>query len=177
MSGIMDMFLDIRGNEYKGAIHLGVLYTENIVALPEKLIRVEDGNIFHVENFISHEKLYRYSINQFPGEHSEDLESVRRRYIESQAIIGAMPITYCSEIPKGSDNVNHPAHYETGKFECIDVMIETQGVETVKDFCICNAFKYIYRQGRKNGAEDIKKAIWYLKKWVELNDRAAERGS
>ena len=26
-----------------------------------------------------------------------------------------------------ADNVNHPAHYETGKFECIDVMVETQG--------------------------------------------------
>lgn len=26
-----------------------------------------------------------------------------------------------------ADNVNHPAHYETGRFECIDVMVETQG--------------------------------------------------
>ncbi|MCR5815951.1 MAG: DUF3310 domain-containing protein [Ruminococcus sp.] len=73
------------------------------------------------------------------------------------------------------DAVEHPAHYETGKFECIDVMIETQGVEAVMDFCVCNAFKYLYRHGRKNGAEDIKKAIWYLNKWVELNDGAAER--
>ena len=29
---------------------------------------------------------------------------------------------------KEHDNVNHPSHYETGKFECIDVMIETQGI-------------------------------------------------
>ena len=35
------------------------------------------------------------------------------------------------------DNVNHPAHYETGKFECIDVMIETQGVEATMNFCVC----------------------------------------
>lgn len=33
------------------------------------------------------------------------------------------------------DNVNHPAHYESGQFECIDVMLETQGAEAVKDFC------------------------------------------
>lgn len=26
-----------------------------------------------------------------------------------------------------ADNVNHPSHYETGNFECIDVMVETQG--------------------------------------------------
>lgn len=68
------------------------------------------------------------------------------------------------------DNVNHPGHYETGNFECIDVMIETQGKEAVKNFCICNAFKYLYRFRRKNGKEDIQKAIWYLKKYLEMED-------
>ena len=69
-----------------------------------------------------------------------------------------------------SDNVNHPAHYNTGKYESIDVMVETQGAAAVKDFCICNAFKYIYRHRFKNGVEDIKKAIWYLNKYVELEE-------
>ncbi len=68
-----------------------------------------------------------------------------------------------------SDNVNHPSHYETGKFECIDVMVETQGAEATKNFCVCNALKYIYRHRRKNGLEDIQKAIWYLNKAVELD--------
>lgn len=68
------------------------------------------------------------------------------------------------------DNVNHPAHYNTGKYESIDVMVETQGINAVKNFCICNAFKYIYRHRFKNGTEDIKKAIWYLNKYVELNE-------
>lgn len=37
-----------------------------------------------------------------------------------------------------SDNVNHPSHYETGKFECIDVMVETQGVQATKiSVCAC----------------------------------------
>lgn len=36
-----------------------------------------------------------------------------------------------------ADNVNHPAHYETGKFECIDIMVETQGVEATQNFCVC----------------------------------------
>lgn len=67
-----------------------------------------------------------------------------------------------------TDNVNHPGHYETGKFECIDVMIETQGVEAVKHFCLCNAFKYLYRHNRKNGVEDCKKARWYIDKYLEL---------
>lgn len=67
------------------------------------------------------------------------------------------------------DMVNHPSHYETGQFECIDVMLEVMGVEYVKGFCVCNAFKYLYRHRNKNGLEDIKKAIWYLNKFVELS--------
>lgn len=69
-----------------------------------------------------------------------------------------------------NDNVNHPSHYETGSFECIDVMLETQGKETVKSFCLCNAFKYIYRHNNKNGLEDIKKAKWYIDKYIELSE-------
>lgn len=68
------------------------------------------------------------------------------------------------------DNVNHPVHYKAGKFECIDVMIETQGVEAVRNFCICNAFKYLYRHKSKNGLEDIKKSEWYIKKYIELSE-------
>lgn len=66
------------------------------------------------------------------------------------------------------DNVNHPSHYETGKFECIDVLIETQGVDAAKSFCLCNAMKYLYRHKRKNGIEDIKKCRWYVDKYIKL---------
>lgn len=68
------------------------------------------------------------------------------------------------------DNVNHPSHYETGKFECFDVMREALGDNVVKDFCIANTFKYIYRHKRKNGVEDIKKAKWYIDKYLELEE-------
>lgn len=67
-----------------------------------------------------------------------------------------------------TDIINHPAHYETGKYECIDVMREALGDEAVKGFCKCNAFKYIYRSNRKNGIEDIKKAKWYIDKLIEM---------
>lgn len=75
--------------------------------------------------------------------------------------------------PPKQDNVNHPSHYETGKFECIEVMQEAIGVEDVKGFCICNAFKYIYRccHKHKSPLEDVKKAIWYLNKFVELEEQ------
>ena len=69
------------------------------------------------------------------------------------------------------DMVNHPSHYESGKFECIDVMLETQGKDAVMSFCLCNAFKYLYRHNRKNGIEDIKKAKWYIDKYIELSNK------
>ena len=72
---------------------------------------------------------------------------------------------------KKADVVNHPSHYESGQFECIDVMLETQGKEAVMDFCLCNAFKYLYRHNRKNGIEDIKKSQWYINKYIELSER------
>lgn len=68
-----------------------------------------------------------------------------------------------------SDTVDHPAHYETGcGFECIDVLLETQGVEAVRGFCVCNALKYLYRHRRKNGVEDVAKARWYLDRYLAL---------
>lgn len=76
-----------------------------------------------------------------------------------------------SEIIDNTDNVNHPSHYEPGKVECIEAMIETQGVVAVQSFCVCNAFKYLWRHNNKNQLEDIKKAIWYLNKFVELEER------
>ena len=67
------------------------------------------------------------------------------------------------------DNVNHPQHYELPNgLECIDVLLATQGKDFVMGFCLCNAMKYLYRHKRKNGIEDIKKARWYIDKYLEL---------
>lgn len=65
------------------------------------------------------------------------------------------------------DPVNHPAHYTSGGIECIDAMQAAFGAEVVKDFCLCNAFKYLWRHRSKNGVEDLKKARWYLNRLIE----------
>lgn len=67
------------------------------------------------------------------------------------------------------DNVDSPKHYTDGKYECIEVMQDIWGVDMVKDFCLCNAFKYIWRSTKKNGLEDLKKAKWYINKIIELS--------
>lgn len=56
--------------------------------------------------------------------------------------------------------VQHPKHYQ-GKHECIEIMRHMFGDTAVRAFCKCNAFKYRFRSGMKNGEEDIKKAEWY----------------
>lgn len=73
------------------------------------------------------------------------------------------------------DNVNHPAHYETNGIECIDAMVASQGIDSVMNYCLCNAFKYIWRcQHKGNCREDIQKAIWYLNKWNELAAKSVD---
>lgn len=69
------------------------------------------------------------------------------------------------------DDVEHPAHYTGTSIECIDAMIETQGVEATKNFCICCAFKYLWRHNWKDHVKDIRKAAQYLNKFIELEER------
>lgn len=60
------------------------------------------------------------------------------------------------------DTVNHPTHYTECSLECIDVMLAVFGRRAVTDFCIINAFKYMWRYEYKNGLEDLQKAERYL---------------
>ena len=50
-------------------------------------------------------------------------------------------------------------------------MIDTFGKNEVAIFCKLNAFKYMWRAGKKPGSpkqEDLKKAEWYIAKQTEL---------
>ena len=66
------------------------------------------------------------------------------------------------------DNVNHPSHYTQGGTECIDaIKAATVGLTGIEAVCTGNAVKYMWRWKFKNGAEDIRKAMWYLEKLLE----------
>lgn len=60
------------------------------------------------------------------------------------------------------DMVNHPKHYKECSIECIDAMRLTFGDKAVYNYCICNAFKYLWRHEYKNGQQDIQKGKWYI---------------
>lgn len=67
-----------------------------------------------------------------------------------------------------NDPVNHPSHYTDGptlgRLECLDI---TRWLP----FDLGNAFKYIWRAGKKDPAkmaEDLEKAKFYLLDWKDL---------
>lgn len=74
-------------------------------------------------------------------------------------IVSAKEIAVPADYP--ADPVNHPKHYEGHHVtvECIDIARHM-------NFQLGNAFKYVWRAGKKGGAgkeiEDLKKAQWYL---------------
>lgn len=75
----------------------------------------------------------------------------------------------------GKEKVNHPSYYNReNAMECIDEMILVFGKEAVKNFCLCNVWKYRYRAADKNGEEDLKKSDWYLNKYKELCEDISE---
>ena len=58
--------------------------------------------------------------------------------------------------------VDHPPHYNAGKFEVIDVIEDWD-----LGFCLGNTIKYIARAGHKGAPlEDLKKARWYLERAI-----------
>jgi hypothetical protein len=63
-----------------------------------------------------------------------------------------------------SDQVNHPAHYTTGKYEVIDVL-EDWFMNRPHEW---NAVKYIARAPHKgNEIQDLQKAVWYLERKIQ----------
>ena len=59
--------------------------------------------------------------------------------------------------------VNHPSHYNMGKYEAIDV-IEDWNL----NFNLGNAVKYISRAGHKDDiVQDLKKSLWYIDREIQ----------
>ena len=70
-----------------------------------------------------------------------------------------------------NDMVNHPQHYKTGKYECIEVLKEILTHEQFVGFCKGNAIKYLWRTGKKEKdktVEDLEKADFYLKAVIDF---------
>lgn len=64
------------------------------------------------------------------------------------------------------DHVNHPSHYNSGRIEVIEAIEDWK-----LGFHLGNAVKYVARAGKKNPkkeVEDLEKAIWYIRRKIEI---------
>ena len=73
------------------------------------------------------------------------------------------------DISKKPDMVNHPPHYTSGKYECIDVIYDviSQHKDPIAAWLTAQIIKYIWRWPLKNGVEDLKKIRFYLDRLIE----------
>jgi len=67
-------------------------------------------------------------------------------------------------------NVEHPDHYNQNSLETLDVIKGTMSSEQFEGFLVGNILKYISRYKFKNGAEDLKKARFYLDKLIAVTE-------
>ena len=62
------------------------------------------------------------------------------------------------------EQVEHPSHYNQGKYEVIDVIEDWK-----LDFHAGNVVKYVSRYKHKESPiQDLKKARWYLNRLIQL---------
>ncbi len=73
------------------------------------------------------------------------------------------------EVVRDFDPVNAPKHYLAGGIETID-FIEAKGL----GFHLGNVIKYITRAKLKGKElEDLRKAAWYLNRYIEIKEKNA----
>ena len=68
-----------------------------------------------------------------------------------------------------SDMVNHPPHYNQKGIECIEA-IQAATDTGFEYYLQGNIMKYLWRYRYKDGSQDLKKALWYLNKLIEIRD-------
>ena len=69
------------------------------------------------------------------------------------------------------DMVDHPPHYtDGGSIECIEAIEAQLTDEEYRGYLKGNVAKYLWRERHKGGTESLKKAQWYLRRLIELED-------
>lgn len=71
------------------------------------------------------------------------------------------------------DMVNHPNHYG-GSIEVIDYIRDKLTAEGFTEYCCGNVLKYISRWRKKDGIQDLKKAMVYLGWMIESAEKECE---
>ena len=80
------------------------------------------------------------------------------------------------EICTKKDPVN-PSHYTSSKIECIHAIESALSPEEFKGFLRGNIIKYNWRCMQKNGAEDLKKSMWYLDRLIKTLENVESKSN
>lgn len=71
-----------------------------------------------------------------------------------------------------SDPIN-PSHYDSqdgSEIDCLRAQFAMLGAERMRGYHAGNVLKYLWRWDRKNGVEDLRKAVRHIEFLVELED-------
>ena len=73
------------------------------------------------------------------------------------------------------DMVNQPPHYTQGGVECIDaIQAAVTGKSPYEAWLTGQIIKYVWRYNFKNGKQDLEKAEFYLKRLIDIQEKADE---
>lgn len=142
-----------------GVVILSKIYDDTILELNNDY----DGDI---DNFISNLEDRLYIAKDLNSKYSVKFKPFKEDIYEEQInLLNSIKNNKKDTKVENKENfdiINKPFHYNTSKYECIEVMREVFGDEKLKIWCILNAFKYLYRCYYKNGDQDLEKATYYL---------------
>lgn len=84
-------------------------------------------------------------------------------------------VNHPSHYTQKNDVVNHPSHYCQGGIECIDaIQSAVTGLSGMQAVCAGNVIKYTWRYQFKNGAEDLRKARFYLDRLIRIVEKGGQ---
>lgn len=72
-----------------------------------------------------------------------------------------------------NDDVNHPPHYNNGKIEVFDYIKDCLTEDELRGYIKGNIIKYVSRERYKGKVEDLRKAEWYLKRYLQHHQESA----
>jgi hypothetical protein len=82
---------------------------------------------------------------------------------ECGVYLNPLPIIDGSPAIDHKEKVNSPVHYQSDKFEVIEIIEEFN-----LNFNLGNVIKYVLRSGKKENAKlDLEKARWYLSRQID----------
>ena len=78
-------------------------------------------------------------------------------------------------LERNNDMVNQPPHYTQGGVECIDaIQAAVTGKPPYEAWLTGQIIKYVWHYNFKNGKQDLEKAEFYLKRLIDIQEKANE---